>query len=281
MLRLETATHTDIGLRATNQDCLFAKIENIAGKVYGLFCVSDGMGGLNDGHYAATVAIESVEKWWNKRLRFLIEHEAVKKSHINEEFTALFRSANDTILQHSQKENAMIGTTCSLLFVCNNMFYIAHTGDTRIYMTQKQWFLKSQIKQLTDDHSWEADQFRKGLLSADEIQSHPNKNKLTGCLGVFEHPRVFTYSDYIKRDGFFILCSDGLYRAISDSEMEKIASRQRSCEHLAKKLIVTAKERNTPDNASVVVVKFGGKIKRLWRETEERDRHHRNTPTET
>jgi len=267
VIQLETATLTDIGMREVNQDSIFAKIEHIGGNAYGLFCVADGMGGLSDGQYASSNAINIVEHWWVTRPSNLLKdstgdsfnEEKVFKT-IYKELYALFLQINKTILHHSQEKDVKIGTTCSLLFIWNSRYHIIHAGDTRIYITQGGLFRKKQIRQLTDDHSWGAEQLRLGKLSIEEIEDNPGKDKLISCLGTWQSPVIFTTSGYIEQACSFIVCSDGLYQIVGDSDLMSVTTKNDTCEKLTKKLMDIVKKRGIQDNASVIVTRIKGKF---------------------
>jgi serine/threonine protein phosphatase PrpC len=246
MPRLEAAEQTHIGTRPSNQDRLFAKIATINGQSCGIFCAADGMGGLKDGHTAAELAISAVSDWWETQ----VENGEVKHGGLS----ALFQSINQKIFSHAAKQKSAIGTTLSLLLICNTSYYIAHTGDTRIYLIQKSFF-RTTFRQLTHDQTWGADKQREGILSQEEINMHPKRNMLTGCLGVFEEAKVFLSSGQIKKSGTFILCSDGMYRLVDRKAITKAATaRSLTPEALADNLIKSAESRGVKDNASVVVV---------------------------
>jgi protein phosphatase len=215
--------------------------------------VSDGMGGLEDGHYAATITIEAISEWWEKQLPKLLEREQPTPEVFFNSLMKVLLSVNAILLHHAKERETSIGTTCSILLVCNDNYHIIHSGDSRIYKVQKKWWLWKKIVQLTDDHSWMADQLRKMVLSPKAIYEHPKRNWLISCLGVFESPKIFTTSGVLSQKGTFILCSDGLYRMVSDKEL-KLAVRNESCHGLVNELINTAKERGIKDNASVIAV---------------------------
>jgi protein phosphatase len=258
MLKLKSAARTDTGhTRESNQDRTFAKIDSICGLSCGLFCVADGMGGLSDGHYAATVAVESIERWWYDRLKLLIESGNYEKNReISNELITLFSEINESILNYANERNTKLGTTCSLLLICDNRYYVAHTGDSRIYQMQKKRFRKKELFVLTEDHNWLVDQMKLGFLPVDEIQKHPNRNKLTGGLGVFERPRVSTCSEVLDGSGIFVLCSDGLYRVVDNKELGRITAGFNRCDNLADKLIGKVLTRGAPDNVSVVTISY-------------------------
>jgi len=248
---MNAATHTDLGSREVNQDRLFAEVDNE--QAQGLFCIADGMGGLSDGHYAASVTVDVVEFWWRERRHLLNQ-----KGHsiILDDLTDLLNAINNALLGKAKEANIRIGTTCSLLFVSGSFYYIAHAGDSRIYMANKKTFGKKRIELLTDDHTWGDDQLKAGRLTRDEVNIHPKKDRLTSCLGTFDTPRIYTRYGALEKGMVFILCSDGMYRVVSEVEIADMALGKLDCATLATQLVSTALKRGTTDNTSVVTVKI-------------------------
>ncbi|MCL1999403.1 MAG: serine/threonine-protein phosphatase [Turicibacter sp.] len=241
--QIEAAALSSIGNRAENQDRLYYKIDTVDGQNCGLFCVADGMGGLADGHLAAVAAVEGLGKWWENLPKIL------SSGYILEQLQNLFHDINRQILQMANKS----GTTLSVLLIVGNTYYIAHSGDSRIYMIKKS-FNKAALRQLTEDHSWQAEQLKKAELTAAQIAANPLKNRITSCLGVYENPKLFTNFGRLSRSTIFILCSDGLYRAVSDKEFAKTAKRKAASEKLAAKYLYKAALNGVSDNASILTV---------------------------
>ena len=236
-----TATH--IGTRETNQDRIFAEISQLVSAPnqlgpLGLFCVADGMGGLEEGEYAASVAAETIKGWWDKGLQhpFNPLGRPVKGAEVLDAFFSLFGSINDTIRGRPREGDRRYGTTCSVLLIQGNRYYIAHAGDSRIYKIGKGWFARG--RQLTVDHT------------------HPERGTLTSCLGGFERPRIFTCSGEIDKPCTFLLCSDGLHKAVKDKEIAAVAKRSKDSGILADTLVNRALKQDASDNVSVITVKL-------------------------
>jgi serine/threonine protein phosphatase PrpC len=84
---------------------MYAKIANISNNICGLFCVADGMGGLADGQYAATVAADAAGEWWDTRLQALIDSgDIANESILHGELSRIFAYANTTILQQDRRQ---------------------------------------------------------------------------------------------------------------------------------------------------------------------------------
>ena len=233
MVVIETATATDIGHRETNQDRVLAITGDTTDMPCGLFCVADGMGGLQDGECAATQAVELLENWWNSTYK----ETTPTGAEVLDSFFTLFKSVNDAIKHNT--EEAKSGTTCSLLLIQGRDYYIAHAGDSRIYHIENRIFAPFAMPvQLTEDHS--------------------HNGRLTSCLGAFNKPKIFTHTGTISKPCTFVLCSDGMYRTVPDKQLIGLTRRLRNCGELVNNLVTTALKQGTQDNVSVVVVKVGG-----------------------
>jgi protein phosphatase len=244
--KLEAAAQTYVGERAENQDRMFFDIVATSDKhSCGIFCIADGMGGLKDGERAAEIAIENVKNWW---LAFRKTGVAfTEKEHIN-----LFNAVNTKIIEFARTQKASPGTTLSSLIINGDDYYVTHTGDTRIYAAEKQ-SSKMHITQLTKDHTWGAEKLREGVLTQEEINVHRKKNMLTGCLGIFDKPKIFTAAGKVTANSVFLLCTDGLYKTIDNETLMTLALDEKPMQ-AAKILIYEAENRGTKDNASVVVI---------------------------
>jgi protein phosphatase len=218
-------------VRPVNQDRVYMNITQTEAGDRGVFCVADGMGGLADGHYAASVAVETVRQWEQNQFALIEDANSVLPKELN----ALFSSINQTIINNGNEKSSQLGTTCSLLLITGGQYYIAHAGDSRVYLNPGGLFTKRALRQLTQDHA--------------------NGNKLTSCLGIMAFPRIDIFCGDIKRGNIFLLCSDGLYRVASAAEMGKLISKHKNPETIGNELLAMGLHRNTTDNASVIVVR--------------------------
>jgi protein phosphatase 2C-like protein len=142
-----------------------------------------------------------------------------------------------------------MGTTTSALVVRNNVGWFAHVGDSRIYLVRGD-----EIRQLTDDHSLVATMVREGLLTPQEAENHPRRNVLQRSMGVSEDVDVDVRGPLELREGdTFILCSDGLYGVVKESELKEVA--RLPLEDAAEQFIKRALERGAPDNVTVIVAR--------------------------
>src|SRR5689334_2526862 len=215
-LVIRAALRTDVGLvRSENQDFgTYTTSDEESGSHPGgrLLIVADGMGGHRGGATASRLAGETV------KMQFL-------DSETTDIATALRDSlsrANARIFSEAQSNPELrgMGTTTSVLAVRDRHGWLAHVGDSRIYLVRG-----GKIQQLTDDHSLVATMVREGLLTSAEAETHPRRNVLQRSMGVSEDVEIDVRGPFELREGdTFILCSDGLHGVVKEQELLEIAA---------------------------------------------------------
>jgi protein phosphatase len=148
-----------------------------------------------------------------------------------------------------------MGTTCSTLFTRDDTAYVAHVGDSRIYLVRD-----GAIRQLTQDHSLVASMVREGLITSEEAETHPRRNILQRSMGVSEQVEVDVLQPLTMKEGdTFLLCSDGLHGLVKEEEMLGVLGvAGQEIEVAAQELVRRALSRGAPDNVTVIVARAEG-----------------------
>ncbi len=142
-----------------------------------------------------------------------------------------------------------MGTTTSVLAVRNGEGWLAHVGDSRIYLVRGE-----SIRQLTEDHSLVATMVREGLLTTAEAETHPRRNVLQRSMGVAEDVEIDVAGPIELREGdTFILCSDGLHGVVKEDELCEVAAMP--IDAAADEFLRRALARGAPDNVTVIVAR--------------------------
>ena len=210
-----------------------------------LFAVADGMGGHAAGEVASQMAIHSLFS------RYYTDDwpDSAEKS-----LARAIRVANEAILQKAESDAHLsgMGTTLVAALYRDETWLIANVGDSRAYL-----FRDGKIKQLTQDHSWVAEQVHSGILSQNEAAHHPFRNVITRSLG--NNPAVTP--DFLiepARPGdILLLCSDGLSNMVSKMDIEGILKAY-PLDDAANLLLELALERGAPDNVTLILVQVMG-----------------------
>jgi serine/threonine protein phosphatase PrpC len=91
------------------------------------------------------------------------------------------------------------------------------------------------------------------LLSPEDARNHPYSNVVTRAVGATDDLELETAHDRLQDGDFFLLCSDGLCKAVEDDEIRAILLRE-SLFDAPHALIETALARRASDNVTVVAV---------------------------
>lgn len=210
-LRIEYAEMSLIGHREDNQD----RVAVAVGEHAALLVVVDGMGGHAEGARAAEVALKSMlESFWHTPhpifdpLGFL--HLSIGRAH------------DDVVeLGTSLSVDARPRATCAVCLAQDGATYWAHVGDSRIYQIRG-----GEVRERTRDHSHVEQLLREGLITEDEVHGHPMRNFVECCLGGDAALPEMTVSSRkpLQSDDIVLLCTDGLWANLKDSELASFYS---------------------------------------------------------
>ncbi len=244
-LRLEVAELTDVGRRRdSNEDSmtrLVPKDPQVLERKGAIFVVADGMGGHAAGEVASEIAVETVRE----------EYYEADSDEVLEVLAQAIKQANQVIYDRAveQAARAGMGTTCAAVVVRGALAYVANVGDSRVYLIRD-----GQIRQLTNDHSWVAEQVRAGMLTDEQARNHAHRNVITRALGTQPEVEADLFVEALQDGDFLLLCSDGLSGPVSDEEMNRIIS-SFAPQEAVRKLIAQANEEGGPDNITAVLVR--------------------------
>lgn len=251
---LVAAALSDVGkVRQNNEDNMFSAPER------GLFIVADGMGGHNAGEVASAMAVQLIQEALlgdeALRQRFAAAGIEEDEDALRAHFEEAMRTAGHAIYERAKTDVACagMGTTCSAIWLAGRKGFLAHVGDSRVYVVRK-----TGIYQLSEDHTFVADQLRRGLITEEEAKHSRYSNVLTRALGVTETAPIDLLVFDVDPGDRFLLCSDGAHNYFKSMQELAKALSEKSAEECAKYIIETAKERGGHDNITAIVVEVAG-----------------------
>ena len=232
---------TDVGLhRKENQDC-FRTGE--AGKTR-FIIMCDGMGGMDAGGMASNTAADCTAQIFADRLSGSPDAKEIKSVMLD-----AIAESNQKILKlsHTGPNRYIMGTTMVAVVFKGHTAYYAHAGDSRAYH-----YGENGLVQLTRDHSMVQQLVDAGQITKEQAAVHPNRNIVTSCLGVDEHPTVDFGSVQLKKDDVLLVCSDGLTNMVKDERIAELISGG-DFDGLADALIAEALQNGGIDNVTAVL----------------------------
>ena len=210
-----------------------------------LFAVADGMGGAQAGEVASSLAADALRV--NRDV--VMDPEATAGE---ERVAGLIQEANRRVHQRAIDDASAsgMGTTMTVaLFQPDGAVAIGHVGDSRAYLLRD-----GKLEQLTDDHSLVAELVRRGELSPQEAEVHPQRSVITRALGTDPDVDVDTFTVRAQVGDVFLLCSDGLTTMVDVETISRIVDQNRRDLHAAARaLIREANQRGGDDNITAVM----------------------------
>jgi serine/threonine protein phosphatase PrpC len=244
-LRFDVALLTDRGGRSYNEDaCGHWQSETQ------LCCVlADGAGGHGGGDVASKLVVQELVGLFARR-----------PSQDGAALAALLRQTNQILRARREpgtESQDMHSTAVALVLdLAGGRTHWAHVGDSRMY-----WFSGGRLLQRTQDHSLVQSLVDAGILSAEQMSSHPKRSELRSAMGLPDETLELGSGDgqqAVQAQDVFLLCTDGLWEYLDDELLERSlaasATQQVWLATLAAEVRRLAKHKLSHDNFTALTV---------------------------
>ncbi len=250
-IRVGFAQH--IGSREVQQDAIRTDDDYAyadSQKMISILC--DGMGGLSGGEIASKLCADTL---YNAFYSVGVDDD------VSSFYEFVIREMDKDVnnLKDSNGMSVKAGTTLISVIIIKDKLYLASVGDSRIYFLRN-----NEIKCLTLDHNYKMildHKVKNGLITEEQAQTDPQKEALVSFLGIGDLKYIDLNQKPIKLNNgdYIVLCSDGLYRTLSEREILKIVTKSGNDMQSAAEVLVNSavgKKKRHQDNTSVIAIKF-------------------------
>lgn len=231
-MNVSLSYYSGIGYRKNNEDAV-SVMENEHGL---LAIVADGLGGQDNGEYASRQAV--------KTLHDLLCTEDVSASALEKAIV----QANEDICS-LQKFRPGAQTTIAAVWLGEGFAEAMHVGDTRIYQFRNDAILYQSV-----DHSIAQLSVMTGDIKPDELRFHRDRNKLFRALGERRKPKIAGNLLDIRKGDRLLLCSDGFWEGILESDMLFCAKITEDAESWLQRMREVAEPVASDNNSAVAIV---------------------------
>lgn len=225
--------------RENNQDAVVLCSVGKNGQYFVVLAVCDGVGGLEHGELASSLAVQRIQEWYDCVLQW-INVETMEPDLLYSHLKDLAEECNGLIREYQVLHQIQTGTTMTLMMILREFYYIVQVGDSRVYQ-----YRKGQLMQITQD------------ASVTKIKNGKMKTYLDNYLGKQE-PLWFTcVTGIIRKDDIFVVCTDGLYHHLKPEDIqqfEKEIHKAKKISDVCRQLIKRMMERGERDNISVGLI---------------------------
>lgn len=226
-LLLTAAHHTATGLREQNEDAVGMVIPGEPDiSVKGMIAaVADGVSGSTGGREAAEYSVRSLLTDYYATPDTLPVTQALK--HVIE------------AINGSVQQQGGMATTLTALVVRGHQYYVAHVGDSRLYLLRN-----GALKRLTTDH----------------VRDRPEmRHVLTRAIGLDSQLELDHGMGELRQGDIFLLVSDGVWGALPKSDIEwhlsTLNESGADADYTAKLLVDAALANGSTDNATALVIR--------------------------
>lgn len=228
-------------VRKENQDSLRFELPDHGGTLCAVLC--DGMGGAQAGSVASSMAADT---FMSHAANSIDESSAAKD--MKQILTEAVRYANIKVYDRSFADFTCMGMGSTLVaaLVTPKRCFVANVGDSRAYIISK-----SNIRQISRDHSLVEEMVARGEISQEEAKHHSKKNIITRAIGVEASVKCDLFEVKLLPGDRLLLCSDGLSNMLSDSELLSISEKNSDIEKACTLMLDNALEKGATDNVTV------------------------------
>lgn len=239
-LQLQVVALSDVGCKRTNNEDSFGYDLEAE-----LFVVCDGMGGNAAGETASATAVrELVEYFCRKDMPELAHEERLFRSVVH---------ANRQVYNMAQQSEELRGMGTTLVAACidGRRLIVGNVGDSRAY------FMRGGIcTQITNDHSFVAEQVRSGSMNQEEAEASPLQSLITRAIGVTEEVEPDIFTGNLQSGDILLLTSDGLTRYADAPTIAALILAGENLTQACQSLIDLAKQHGAVDNVTCLLVQF-------------------------
>ena len=200
------------------------------------------------GEKASALACEAAARLWKA-------DEQAPDGEVKRLLERMVAAADGAIVEEVGRDLSYLGmgTTLTLALIRNGCVYIAHVGDSRVYLLRD-----GTLSQLTVDHTEVQRLVDAGHLTPEEAKVSPYRSRLTQAVGVGMDLDVFLREEPLQPEDWLLMCSDGLSDMVDDVDIQGILAEAQAPVETCRRLVDAANAAGGIDNISVVVIGIPG-----------------------
>lgn len=219
-----------------------------------IFAVADGLGGLDAGDVASRTALEALSALCRPDFSGAGEVTASPSGREKgADLKSLVDAVNVRVFERKTALGNTMATTLALVSLSENVAWIAHVGDSRVYLLRE-----GLLRRLTNDHSLVMELYEKGVLSAAEMQKYPRRHVITRAIGAGATVAAEVQRLDIAPRDLLLLCTDGLSAMLADQVIGDILqdSADGTITRSATRLVQAANAAGGHDNITLILIKI-------------------------
>lgn len=234
---MRVAAITDKGLhRKRNEDSFFISEDQ------SILVVCDGMGGHKGGNVASQLAVQTIQD----NLKFSSSDEIIPA------LRQAVKMANEVIYTRGKADALLteMGTTVTVAVIDCNHLFVAHVGDSSLFLYRPD----GGLKKVTRNHTLSEQMLTDSLAQGENLNIQGYHHILTRAVGVEAEVEVDIFQEELETGDWILLCTDGLTDLISENEILEHLQSTAEPQATARAMLETAIARGGYDNITIVLL---------------------------
>lgn len=214
-----------------------------------VFLVADGVGGTPGGSEASQTALRAIVDYVLHTMDLYVQLDPEVEPDFHAELRRSVELSHEAVRQASEGDTELNGMATTLTMVCFRWprAYIVHVGDSRGYRLRD-----GELELLTKDQTIAQAMVDAGALSPDQAQRSGLSHVLYSAIGA-SRAEPYSVTTDCRWNDIMLLCTDGVTKHVSDTEIRDALRRCTSAKATAQELLQMALDRGGSDNTTLIV----------------------------
>ena len=215
-----------------------------------LLVVADGLGGHSGASRASQMIIDTARSLW-------VNHKSSDSS--KGLLTSIAHESHDAMNSAARESNIDPRSTLAALMIRQHEIISIHAGDSRIMQ-----FSSEGLAGRTIDHSIGQLNVLRGVISEEQLATHPDQKKLFSHIGGEDPPDVEIKHWRLSQGNRFVVCSDGFWEVFPPDEIVKLFEARNPQRELETRFSDKLSRLKKHDNTSAILVEVELGPRLIW-----------------
>ena len=212
-----------------------------------LLLVADGVGALVNAPDGSAKAAEAIAQSLLQMGEISHAGDAEREARMRQRLCDFIKEAHDALVAYGHEEGGAAATTITCALALWPRAFIAHVGDSRCYR-----YRDGALERMTTDQTMAQAMIDAGVVKPGSVEAARLGNVLISALGGNEVD-IQVHSHELRRTDRWLLCTDGLTKHVSETELAEVVGGTRSATEMCSHLRDLALERGGEDNITIVI----------------------------
>jgi serine/threonine protein phosphatase PrpC len=211
-----------------------------------VFLVADGVGSLSHAKEGSAKLTDAIARYLIEMSEVSLQAQPDRELEMVDRVRESVSAAHEQLRDYAKEVGGGAATTITMILMVWPCAFIAHAGDSRAYRLRN-----GVLERLTTDQTMAQVMVNAGKMSQEQAESSKLKNVLLSAAGSATFDLTLTTTNTLRGDRW-LLCTDGLTRHVSETEIRAALERNVGAEKTCRDLVALALERGGEDNVTVI-----------------------------